>query len=246
MNISRNYQPSFRPLRFSGNTETGVRRTSGPANTLISEAVFIFLDCEYTTIEDPHEARLIEVSAIRVQGNRIIGSYKTLVNPGVPIPSHITEKTDITDDMVQREGIPEREALQKLCEFMGENPTIVGDFPGIESVLLPYRLSAFGMEALQDRFALEKTLCTRKLAEQSILNGHNSFRFHLVPTSRNTDAYSIGIRMRLRLLEPHRAKNDTHNTQLVFYELVKMLSARGILTVGDLRNYQGISAAIAY
>jgi DNA polymerase III epsilon subunit-like protein len=246
MSISRNYQPGFTPLRFSGNTEASLS-TSASANILINDAVFTFLDCEYTTIEDPHQTRLIEISAVKVQGNRVIERYNTLVNPGVLIPPGITETTDITDEMVQRQGISEREALQRLCEFLGENPIIVGDFPGVDMTLLHYRLDALGMGSLKDRFMLENTLCTRKLAEQSIRNRHHLFQFILVPSSRNTDAYAIGRRFKLADLQPpHRAQNDTHNTQRVFYELVKMLAGQGVRTVADLRNYQGFSAAFAY
>lgn len=251
MNIFGIYPPRPITTRFSGNTGSDIR-TSKLANTPISEAVFIFLDCEYTSL-DPDQARLIEVSAIKVQGNRVIASYNTLVNPGVPIPPHISETTEITDEMVQTAGIPEREALQGLCRFMEADPTmenapiLAGDFPGVEIALLPRRLSAFGMDPMEDHFVLERAFCTRKLAEQSIRNGHHSFRFHQLPSSKNTDAYSIGTRLHIKGLchETHRAESDTINARLVFYALVEMLAQQGIRTIGDLWKYQESAVALA-
>jgi DNA polymerase-3 subunit epsilon len=58
-----------------------------------------FVDIE-TTGGSHFTSRVLEVGVVRVEGNRVVATYKSLVQPGEPIPSFITNLTGITDDDV--------------------------------------------------------------------------------------------------------------------------------------------------
>ncbi len=71
----------------------------------------VYVDIE-TTGGSYRTSRIIEVAAIRVENDEIVDTFKTLVNPGSPIPYHITALTGITSGDVADapffEGIAEQ------------------------------------------------------------------------------------------------------------------------------------------
>jgi len=63
------------------------------------ENIFAVVDLE-TTGGDPLNDRIIECAIIVTDGNEIIETYQTMVDPGIPIPGLISRITNITDDML--------------------------------------------------------------------------------------------------------------------------------------------------
>jgi DNA polymerase III subunit epsilon len=64
------------------------------------QQVYVVVDVE-TTGGAPHNHRVTEIGAVKVQGGKVIDQYQTLVNPERPIPPFISKLTGITDQMVQ-------------------------------------------------------------------------------------------------------------------------------------------------
>ncbi len=58
-----------------------------------------FVDIE-TTGSSPATSRVLEVGVVRVEGNRVVGTYQSLVQPDESVPSWITRLTGIADDYV--------------------------------------------------------------------------------------------------------------------------------------------------
>ena len=61
---------------------------------------YVALDLETTGIGARHE-KITEIGMVKVENGAVTDTYHTLVNPGRPIPEHITELTGIDDDMVK-------------------------------------------------------------------------------------------------------------------------------------------------
>lgn len=59
----------------------------------------VFLDIE-TTGGSPLASRITEIGAIRVENDRVVGTFNQLVNPEQPVPYFITKMTGIRDDML--------------------------------------------------------------------------------------------------------------------------------------------------
>lgn len=81
----------------------------------------IAIDVETTGIS-PEKERIIEIGAFRPETGEI---FRTLIQPGRPLPERITELTGITDDMLT-EAPEEKEAIKQLLEFLGEDTILLG------------------------------------------------------------------------------------------------------------------------
>src|SRR5258707_15377151 len=66
---------------------------------LLNEIEFVVLDTETTGLRPGHH-RMIEVAGIRMRGGEVVGSFQSLVNPGVRLPAFIFQFTGITQGMV--------------------------------------------------------------------------------------------------------------------------------------------------
>ncbi len=94
---------------------------------------YIALDLETTGLDSMRDA-IIEVGALRFDGEEVLESFSTFVNPGRKIPPFITELTGITDDhVVGAPGI--RHVASGLRNFVGRDP-VVGHNIGFDLAFL--------------------------------------------------------------------------------------------------------------
>ena len=83
----------------------------------LATVTFVVLDLE-TTGGSPESCAITEVGAVKLRGGECLGTFQTLVNPGVTIPPDITYLTGITEAMVV--PAPRIDAvLPALLEFIG-------------------------------------------------------------------------------------------------------------------------------
>jgi len=82
----------------------------------------IALDIESTGF-DTRTDQVIEIAAVKFDGDRIIDTFETFINPQIPIPRIITHITGIKDEDVA--NAPTLESIkQKLEDFMGDAPIV--------------------------------------------------------------------------------------------------------------------------
>lgn len=74
-----------------------------------------------TTGADYDRDRIFEVGLLKICGDEIGGQLQCLLRCGRDIPKTVTKLTGISDEMIEREGIGEEEALDKIQEFIGED-----------------------------------------------------------------------------------------------------------------------------
>lgn len=80
------------------------------------EAELVFVDVETTGVE-PQKDRLIEIAALATRGTEVLGSFHTLVDPGVLVPPEITALTGIESS--QLKGAPDpATAVRELASFV--------------------------------------------------------------------------------------------------------------------------------
>ena len=78
----------------------------------------VALDIETTGL-DPQKDAIIEIGAVRFNGNRIEDEWSSLINPGRKIPPFITQLTGINDHMVL-ESPAIQNVLTELRQFVGD------------------------------------------------------------------------------------------------------------------------------
>lgn len=135
-----------RPLPGNTTTETGLnpgfskaaqyqmaqRRKKTPGN--VGER-YVIIDLETTGLESATDS-IVEFGGIRVVNGMAAEEFSQLVYCDKELPKTIVELTHITDQMLQEEGIPLKEALAGFLDFIGEE------------VLMGYNI-AFDMEFLR-------------------------------------------------------------------------------------------------
>lgn len=118
----------------------------------------IAIDVETTGIS-PEKERIIEIGAFRPETGEI---FRTLINPGRPLPEKITELTGITDEMLI--GAPEEaEAVSELLKFMGDDKILLGHNISFDHSFLVQAIRRCGFAEPQffgiDTLKLSRVLC---------------------------------------------------------------------------------------
>jgi DNA polymerase-3 subunit epsilon/ATP-dependent DNA helicase DinG len=111
---------------------------------------YVALDLETTGL-DPMRDAIIEIGALRFEGERQVEKFSTFVNPGRKIPPFVTELTGITDrDVESAPGI--RRILPDLAYFVGRDP-VVGHNIGFDLSFLRQHNTLQGQSSI-DTFEL--------------------------------------------------------------------------------------------
>lgn len=82
----------------------------------------VALDIETTGL-DPQRDAIIEIGMVRFSGHRVEAEWTSMINPGRPIPTLITQLTGITNEMV-RNAPPIKAVLQEVADFAGNDPIV--------------------------------------------------------------------------------------------------------------------------
>lgn len=104
------------PVSEEQNTKNGKSLKTFPDN-------YVVLDIETTGL-DPKESEIIELSALRVENNRVVSEFSTLVKPTGTISPYITNLTGISQSMTA--SAPDiKTAIKRFADFCADS-TIMG------------------------------------------------------------------------------------------------------------------------
>jgi len=157
----------------------------------------VSLDIETTGL-DPLRDAVIEIGAVRFNGNRVEREWSTLINPNRIIPPQITQLTGITNEMV-RTAPPLQAVLHELADFAGQAP-IVGHSVHFDlSFLQPHQI--LNQNDVLDTYELASVL---------------------LPTSSRYNLSALGQQLGIIVQGAHRALNDAQTTRSVFLRLQQM------------------------
>lgn len=83
---------------------------------------YIALDLETTGFE-PLNDQVIEIAAIKFENDKIVDTFDTLINPGIPVPQMVTQITGIKDeDLTESPSFSDKR--EELRKFIGDCPII--------------------------------------------------------------------------------------------------------------------------
>src|SRR4051795_11794750 len=125
-----------------------MQRSFDDLGTPLHDVTFCVVDLE-TTGGSAVDCAITEIGAVKLRGGRCLGTFATLVNPGVLIPPAITVLTGITQSMV----LPAPRIEQVLPSFLEftAGTVIVGHNIRFDLSFLNAALSRHGWAKLPHR-----------------------------------------------------------------------------------------------
>jgi DNA polymerase III epsilon subunit family exonuclease len=191
-------------------TDDGCARDGSPLGGMS----FCIVDLE-TTGGAPGSSDITEIGAVRVEELRITERFSTLVDPGVPIPAHITGITGIDDAMVHGQP-PIESALPAFIEFARGDVLVAHNAP------FDLRFLNYERLRLRDGYFTQPWLDTLVLSRR-LLNG-------MVPRhDLSTLAGWAGAAVR----PVHRALADAEATAHVLVALIARMADGADTTLDD-------------
>lgn len=197
----------------------------GQQTTDVMEQVFVVFDIETTGLSIIDD-EIIEISAIKIQGQQTIDRFDTFVKAQRSLSAFTTELTTITDADL-KDAPPIATVLNdfytfcKDCVLVAHNAAFDVDF--IEAGFRQHQISTTPLERMD----------TLQMARQ--LYGHKLKRFNLKAVAKHFN---------VELTQHHRAAADTFATAEVFKSMLADLSTRGFKTLADYADVKKVDATI--
>ena len=186
----------------------------------LSQTTFVVLDLETSGASPKSGSAITEIGAVKVCGGQVLGTFKTFVNPGTPLPPFITELTGITHEMLV--DAPRIESvLPILFEFLGSERTTV-----FVAHNAPFDLSFLKASAALHGYAWPNF---------RVIDTVKAARFVL--TKDDVANYQLGtlaVYFRTEIAPNHRALDDALATVDVLHGIVERMGTFGITTINQM------------
>ncbi|MDO5728966.1 MAG: exonuclease domain-containing protein [Actinomycetaceae bacterium] len=178
---------------------------------------YIVVDLETTGLSSADA--ITEIGAVKIRHAKIVETFSTLVNSGVPVPPKITALTGITTSMTQS-GLTPREAITQFFEFAQLDTSIlIAHNAEFDCGFLSRAASAHGIAWVKPR-TIDTLALARTVLPRPIVSSHSLpvlARFFAVATP-----------------QAHRALADAYTCADVFAGLVKRLEEAGARSFDDV------------
>lgn len=184
---------------------------------LLEECPFAVVDVETTGMAAAGDDRITEIAVVVVHGTRRDVVFESLVNPGRPIPTRISQLTGISDEMVRTAPVFCDIADQLLAAlggrvFVAHNARFDWGFVGAE------------VRRARDLALTGPQICTVRLAR----------RLYRQEPSYGLDA--LAHRFGLEFPARHRAAGDAMVTGMLLERLLHAARERGARTLLELET----------
>jgi DNA polymerase-3 subunit epsilon len=184
------------------------------ATTPYTEGIFCFVDIE-TNGSKPQKAQIIEIGAIKVQNNKIIDKFSSLIYNNY-IPKNIQEITNIkTDDL---KDAPDIEDVLKKFKIFLDDSVFIAHAVTFDYNFISYYLEKYNLGKLENR-----KICSLKFAQKSIKSQKYSLSY-------------FNEYLQIEQENLHRAYNDAYVSYRLFKECLKSIPDN-IKSVEDLIKY---------
>jgi DNA polymerase-3 subunit epsilon len=192
-----------------------MQRSFEDLGTPLHDVTFCVIDLE-TTGASPNDCGITEVGAVKLRGGECLGTFQTLVNPGVPVPPVITVLTGITTSMLM--PAPRvAEVLPAFLEF-AHGTVLVGHNLRFDLSFLNAALVQHGRPRLAHRWVDTAALARRLVRDE-------------VP---NCKLGTLASRLRLDHTPTHRALDDALATGDLLHLLLERAGRLGVTGLDDL------------
>lgn len=170
-------------------------------NKLSSE--YVIIDVETTGVDYDCD-RIIEVGLLKISQDKICDQFQCFVQCEKKIPEAITKLTGITNEMIEKQGLSEKTAFEKIQEFVGDD-LLVGYHVQFDMNFIQRMGERIGKSML-----IKRTKDVLQLARRKI-DDLDSFRLETVAAYFSLDNSNM-----------HRALEDCILTYKIYLELNKL------------------------
>lgn len=186
----------------------------------LATAQYVVFDIETTGLSVINN-KIIELAGVKMKDGKEIDRFSTLLNPHEKIPYHITQLTNINDDMVK--DAPDLEPkLREFIDFIG-NDVLVAHNARFDIGFIQANCKALGMPEVKN-----PVLDTLELA-----------RF-IHPSLKNHRLNTLADKYKISLENHHRAVDDSLALGGILYGLIADAAERNITNLHQLNDYVGI------
>lgn len=186
-----------------------------PKDILIDEENYVVFDIETTGL-DPHNDKIIEIGAIKLQAGKIVEEFSTFINPEREISQEITKLTSITNEMVKDADTIDI-VLPKFLDFCGDS-TVVAHNAKFDVGFITQKAKELGREY-----------------SPSVIDTLHWGRV-LLPQLKRFGLKYIANHFNVSLENHHRAVDDTKATSEIFMKFLDMITRKGILKLTEINE----------
>ncbi|USS88595.1 PolC-type DNA polymerase III [Fructilactobacillus hinvesii] len=167
----------------------------------LKDATYVVFDTETTGLSAIYD-RVIELSAVKMQGNNVIDEFEEFIDPGFHLSEQTTALTSITDEMVAGSK-SEAEVFQLFRDFCGD-AIVVGHNVTFDVGFMNTGYQRHGMEPIQNPIIDTLTLA------RFLYPNYKSYRLNVLANKFNVN-----------LEHHHRAIFDAETTGHLNYLFLK-------------------------
>ena len=141
------------------------RLTQRKKVTLNKQTSYVVVDIETTGLDSAKD-EIIEIGALKVEEGVITKEFSVLLKNDVHVPDDIVELTGITDDVLEKEGVDIKKALEKFREFC-EDSELVGHNVNFDLQFLQREFIKNGFPPMRNKTTDTMRIARRKIESKS-------------------------------------------------------------------------------
>lgn len=190
-----------------------------PAPRDLKMDTYVIFDIETTGLSVINN-KIIEIAGVKMQDGKEIDRFAEFVNPHEKIPYHITQLTNITDEMV-RDALDISDILPKFIEFIGDCTLVAHN-------------AKFDIGFVQENCKrLEMPIVTNP-----VLDTLELARL-LFPSMKNHRLNTLSDKFKVSLENHHRAIDDSIALGHVLFHLIQEAIENGTTSLDRLNDHVG-------
>lgn len=182
----------------------------------LDEVEFAIFDTETTGLDAEGGDRIVEIAGIRVRGEKVIGEFESLLNPGRPVSSGAFGVHGISDEELSR-APQARDILPAFLDFLRGAVLCSYNAP-FDLSFLNAELELLGEKGMACGITLDILTMARRL----------------LPGRERYALWSVADALGIRQEQHHRARSDVELTWKVFRAFCAMLKQRGLSDIDKI------------
>ncbi|TYQ13037.1 UNVERIFIED_CONTAM: DNA polymerase-3 subunit alpha (Gram-positive type) [Acetivibrio alkalicellulosi] len=181
---------------------------------------FVAFDIETTGLNADKD-KITEIGAVKIRNGKVIDTFSTFVNPEIPIPSHITKLTGITNEMVQRAPVI-NEVLSEFLDFI-KGAVLVAHNASFDMGFIRVNCGKIGKNHCYT------VLDTLELSRQ------------MFPQLKKHKLNLVANHLGVKLENHHRALDDAMACGEILIKCIEILKEKNVTTIDDIQSALGNS-----